>query len=505
MELKLERGAIDVCRTIASCSAKQPFDTDLTLPDYCGDIKRILHCGVQPQLRSVSAADERAAAQGEITVRLLYLNEQNEPDCLEQTLPLSVHCRCGKGGGDAVWCAAASAEYVNCRAVSPRKVQLDGSVTVHFEAYEKQAFSFVQTAEQCETQTQQIACSRMTAAAQKTFDLSETVALDDAEPPVAAIVQVIGTPLLQSTEAVDDKLLVKGELRLEIICLSQDKKIRRVSHTLPLSQVMEAPGLRGGDALDVSLRVQALYAGPKRDADDAQRLLDLAAKVSAQVKAFRDDSVQVVSDCYATQGTLVPTFSDCRFARAFPLLPAQLNERQRTDTGVRDGALLFASVAGVQTEATFRDDAFLLKHHVTMDLLIRGGEDDAQYLTQTVDLEQTVPAPDELTDPVFTPETTVLLDGAHLSQDGTLEAALSVSVSGTVYDGTSQRILTDAACSDSEEAQTAQLILAFCAKGEDLWSICKRYRTPVGVVKAENALDDDLLPEDRMLLIPAAT
>lgn len=504
MELKLERETIDVCKTVIGCSAKQTMDTDLLLPDYCGDIKRILHCGVQPQLRSVSASDDRAAAQGEITVRLLYLNEQNEPDCLEQALPLSVHCRCKAPEQNFVLCAAAATEYVNCRAVSPRKVQLDGAVTVRFEAFAKQPVDFITAIEDCEVLEQEIACSRLSAAAEKTFDLSETVALDEEEPAVAHILSAIGTPLIQSTEAVDDKLLIKGELRLDVVCLSEDRAVHSVTHTLPISQVIEAPGLLPNDALDVSLSLLAAYASVKRDADDVPRLLDLATKVSAAVKAYRGETVRIISDCYATQGSLAPTFGDCRFTRLLAAQPAQTSHRLLLETGVKDGKLLHAAVASVQTETTRRDGAFQLVHRLTVDALLRDGEGNLQHQSLSADVEQSVPFPADAGDCDYTPRAVAQLENPRLAPDGTLEAGVSVTVNGAVFTGENTRVLTDATLQETEAAEPAQLILSFCKGGEDLWSICKRYRAPVAQAKAENGLEADTLADDRMLLISAA-
>ncbi len=505
MELKQEKETIDLCRTVVSCSAKQALDADLSLPDYCGDIQRILHCDVQPQLRSATVSEERATALGEITIRLHYLNEQNESDCLEQALPFSVNCRCNTPAGDAVVCAHATMEYINCRALSPRKVQLDGAVTVRFEVLEKQPFSFIRSMQPCEVQQESTVCSRMTAIAQKTFDLSETVALEDSEPSVSAILRVSGTPVIRSTEAVSDKLLVKGELQMEIICLAEDRTIHSVRHSLPISQVVEAQGLHEDDTVDVSLQLCALYAVAKRDADDAQRLLDLASKISVLVKAYREDTVQVITDCFATRGSLIPTFSDFSFTRVIPVQQTETNEQIRIETGVQNGRLLFAAPGSVQTETEYRDGAFRLLHHVSLEALIKDNDGGLRYQTQAVDVTQRIPVSDDLSDATYAPRISVRTDNVRLAANGTLEANVAIAVQGTVFDMQTRRILTQAVMEESEEPESAQLILAFCKKGEALWPICKRYRTPLNLVKAENALEQETLQEDCMLLIPAAT
>ena len=502
MELKPERDTIDVCKTIFSCSAKQTIDTEFTLPDYCGDIKRILHCHVKPQLRAVSAADERATAQGDITVRLLYLNEQDKPDCLEQSLPLNVSCRCKETLSGAVLRADAATEYLNCRAVNARKVQLDGAVSVQFEAYAKQPVVYVKSMEGCEVQAKELFCSSMSAAAQKTFDLSETLALDEADPGVTNILHVSGTPLIESTETAENKLLVKGELRLEIACLSEDQQIRSVSHKMPISQVIEASGLLENDMADVFMTVHALYVSVKRSADAATRLIDIAAKVSAEVTAYRDASLRIITDCYAVQGSLTPTYQDCRLIRMVPNRSTQQNRHMQMDTGVHDGKLLFTAITGVQTNALQQAGACKLRHQVTLEALIRDVEGSLQYLSRAAEAEETVSVPDDDAKAGMNLRTTAVLDSAHLASDGTLEADVSFFVNGVVFSGNSERILTDVEMHESdEERNRSQIILSFCSGGEELWSICKRYRAEVATVKAENGLEEDTVPEKSVLLI----
>jgi len=505
MEIVMEHSTHTVCANVFSCTGKQTLDADLVLPDYCGDIKRILHCFVEPQLNSVFANGDRLIAQGDHMIRLLYLNEQDQPDCLEQTLPLSVNCRCDEIPAQATLTATAAIEYVNCRALTSRKIQVDGTLTVRFQLEAKQELAFVGSTDSVETSVRQINTCSLSAIAEKTFDLSETIALSEAEPPAGSIVRVTGQPLLQTTEIAEDKLLIKGTLRLGVVVLSEDREIRSLSHALPISQVIEAPGVREGDTPDIRFSVYALYAQTKRDAAEEARLLDLACKVHVLVKTYRAQTLTAITDCYAVGCRLHPTFEAQPFPLLLPLRPQQTQAQRTLDTGIENGKLLHLSADTVQSDTVFRDGRLQLTHHVTITAMIRDEEGTLQYFEKTTELTEDYPVENEMHTPTFTSQAAVILEGARLSSNGSIQLDLSVQQTGLFFSMQTEQLLTGATADAPEKADEGQLILSFCKKGETLWSIGKRYQIPVESIRTENDLNEDTLTEDRMLLIACAT
>ena len=89
MELSMEYQSNNVCTVAFSGTGRQPISSDSTLPDYCGDIERILHCGACIQLHTVNAAADRLRAEGEIELRILYLTSDalSLPEVTQSKVP----------------------------------------------------------------------------------------------------------------------------------------------------------------------------------------------------------------------------------------------------------------------------------------------------------------------------------------------------------------------------------------------------------------------------------
>ena len=73
MDLSMEFQSNKVCAVVFSGIGRQSVASDFTLPDYCGDIERILHCSGFVQLHTINANGDRLQADGEIEIRLLHI------------------------------------------------------------------------------------------------------------------------------------------------------------------------------------------------------------------------------------------------------------------------------------------------------------------------------------------------------------------------------------------------------------------------------------------------
>ena len=67
-----------ICETVFEGSAEQPVDLELSLPDYCPDVERILKCRICPGISSGSITGDRLDVDGNVTIRLYYLDSKKQ-------------------------------------------------------------------------------------------------------------------------------------------------------------------------------------------------------------------------------------------------------------------------------------------------------------------------------------------------------------------------------------------------------------------------------------------
>lgn len=504
MDLSTEFQSNKCCTVAFPGTGRQTISTDYTMPDYCGDIERILHCGTAVQLHAVSENTDRLNAEGEIEIRLLYQSDDAKLAVFEQHLPLSITLPLAEPAQNGFVRAKALVDYLNCRAISPRKISLNGSVSVQFEMLRETEETLISAMEDCEVLPQQIPVSSLVSLQQRCFDLSETVSLLAKLPAVGSLIRVSGMTTVQSTEAVEDKLLLKGELQLDVLYLSFDGNLQRMQHTLPISQVLDAPGVSAESKLNLTLDSMSIYAQPKRDGADDMRLLDFAAKLSVTIRAYETKTLQAIVDCYAPHGDLQPQM----LSRAFPVFLKQLQlslQREETiDTGVENCEVLDAAVMQMKPKTTADADAVEVETETSLLLILRDPEGNMHAIERSVTLRFSEPLHLDADDVLFSPDVSVKVTGVQSDAGGNVRVTLTGQAAGNLFAVQQISVLINAELKNSDTQPDCQLILSFDKAGENLWPIAKKYRSTVSLIQSENDLPDGALTEDRLLLIPTA-
>ena len=90
MELNQESRSFSTPVIVLDTVAEQLADVDLTLPDYCPDIEKILKCTLTPKIQSKSLSGGQLQVEGFCVVNVMYVESINKPiRCCEQSVNFS--------------------------------------------------------------------------------------------------------------------------------------------------------------------------------------------------------------------------------------------------------------------------------------------------------------------------------------------------------------------------------------------------------------------------------
>lgn len=131
MELNLQKQTVSINETIYDGVVEQPLECDVLLPDYCPDIQKILRCEVVPSLLLTAVNGDKLSVDGMAMAHLYYLDENGCIRHAEYKIPYTrvVELRCAPQNPSV--CVTQSVDYFNCRAVSSRRLDMRGAVTMN--------------------------------------------------------------------------------------------------------------------------------------------------------------------------------------------------------------------------------------------------------------------------------------------------------------------------------------------------------------------------------------
>ena len=508
MELELKKNEAAFCKCSFEAAAKQNVDLELSLPDYCSDIKRILKCIVVPSINGVSLAGERATATGDVKIRLVYVNDEEKMDCYEQSSELSVYADIRNLSENAAVIAAASVEYVNCRAASQRRFSVNGTVSVGFKAYAREKKQLLCDIEGFGSQTkkEKTDCINLVSISEKCFDMSETVALPPDSKPVGKIIRADPSAKIHSLKAVSGKLLIKGDYIVDILyCAdSSESSVEHLVHTMPISQIADVADVDENSLCDVTLSPRAIDVQLRADSSGNNRLFEIAAKISAFTKAYETKEQQYITDCYSTKCSLTSQFSDLDFYSRLMTLDKKQSLKKTVELNGQSAKQII-DVRAIKTSCTAAGEGgnIAIRGTTAFSILFKDNEDKIQYCERNIDFDFNE-GMDDYNGKIFC-EPDIWAENIRPSvvSEDKIEISFECSVKGEVYTVRNKRVCINAEIEESEkEEEKSALIICYSQKGEEIWNIAKMYKTTCDAIKDENSLKGDCLDEDRMLMVP---
>jgi len=510
MEFQHTTQAVGSLETVYDGKLEQAVDGDITLPEYCPDIQRILKTTVEPSVHSAQAAGERVTVEGAARVHVLYAAEDGALQSFEQTFPFARTSDINGLGENAAVRASVKTEFANARAVSPRRLDIHGMLSISQQVRRRREDAVLTGVSGGGIQAlgDTIRLSSLEALHSTAFPLNEVIEVAPGQPPVDQILLRRAAVIPTEVKAIKNKLLVKGNLDSTVIYSSRGEKDPvRVTHTMPISQIIEAPGVSEQTANTLRLRVNSLDVTPKPDSNGAARLLEIAARVAADIKGYAPVELPVVKDAYSTQGGIA---LDTRRLEVRELLedfrePFLAKDSFSFDSGgIQSMQLLSGEL--MPPEISVKDDALRVSGNLKLHAVYMNEKG------QIANAEKQLPynfrrALKQGGTPNGVLSTEVEIDLLHLQESvsgGHMEVRAELAVSGEVYAAGSGNVVNAVNANEEEVLPSrSPLTIYFATEGEPVWEIAKRYRTTVESIQVENELTADTAAAGQMLLIPS--
>ncbi len=505
MDFQVMNRAVPVNETLFDDFDERPVDCDFVLPDYCPDIAAVLKCTLKPVIQSKQLSGDRLLVDGQATIRVMYLDEGRKcVRCCEFSQPFTSTFSVKNAGVNACIRATAKTDYVNCRATSPRRLDVHGAFTVKLKITAQGSREVVNEAKGAGMYTR-CAClstSVPAASAEKTFSISEVLDLGSGHQPAEALIRGEAVPRLTDCKLLANKAILKGDIQLKNLYASDVSAgtMETVRHEIPFSQIVDVEGLSDEWLCEVSLSVVASDIHITANQNGENCLLSVTIKLLAQLQCTATEGCEVVTDAYSAQ---------CPLHLETGRLDARHLTHVRRDTSVVKEAFELppdgvSEIVDVWCEASplaerCEDGRAFVDGRMLISLLARDPGGAMAYYERPADFTL---AFDERCDSMDADLQVTQVEYAIVG--GKVELRVELDVARSCYED--QNCLAVTAVSADENAsfppEKAALKIYYAAGGESIWEIAKKCHTSMQAVMEENNLSGEILPEDTMLLVP---
>lgn len=508
MEQKCLKTKVFANETIFNESTEQPIDVDFTLPDYCPDISKIFKCRAVSRISSKGINGRNINVDGSVCITVLYADSEGKLCSYEYQYPFSKSLEMSEECPGGVLSCRTKCEYINCRAVTGRKIDIHGAVGIYCRVVRRKSSEIVSDVNDVNVEVKRgIAPATIPmGCAEKYLLMEEELEIGQGQPPVQNLLRYDAKAVVKESKIINDKVVVKGELTVCALYCPEDRGMPQLLKTIiPFSQIVDMEGVNENCECDTKADIAYLDLKPRTSASGETRSFMLNAKILICCEAFCGNEVAVILDAYSRkyQADIVKNnicfekIADCISETYHCKKNLEMNENI---TSIVD---LWCDIqsAGAKCDGS----SVLISGAVLVGMIAIDDENNPLYYEKPIDFEYRCNLQRQLNSVHCEPQIEIVSSGYTIIGSNNMELRVDLSINAPIYECNDMQLIVDLNVDESrlkEKRSRGALTIYFASGDETVWDIARKYNASVDEVMQINELEGEALEEGKMILVP---
>lgn len=497
-----------ICTPFAALDtvAEQPAEVDLTLPDYCPDIEKILKCSLTPKIQSKTLSGGMLQVDGVCVVNVLYVeSEKKAIRCCEHSVDFSRSFTVRDAGEGSIVLTKTKPEYINCRALSPRRLVMHGAFSLYAKVLAPRCTAlYTPDRDGMEVLRQSRQLYNLRANCQEQFTVSEEISVAD-KPAVEAVLYTKADAAVTEAKAVSGKLLLSGDININLFYLTnlETGETAKLNYLLPFHQILNCEGMEEGDEQLVQVELMSFDVRLKNDILSDKPALAFDAMLCVSAQSYVAADMDIVTDAYCTAFACVPQFADVEATGQV----CSVNETSIEKMTARVDGCKLSKILDIYADSVTLDaggsDGMTAKGKINLCILALDENNYPVLVERACEYERQLGSAGACSRMLFD-NARVASVSYRLTEDGGVDIRCELHLSGGALQSEQLRTVSDVDVREDTPLppMDCALTLYYAGEGESLWQIAKAHNTAMALLQEENALDTIVLDSPQMLLIP---
>ncbi len=513
--MELEKKKIYMDRMKYKAGTQIALEDDRNLQDNRPDIARILGQKGTIRLEELKPAAGHVTMRGKLYYKVLYQSDEEQEICsVEGSIPFEEQVHMDGLGAEELVQARWELDDMTIGMINSRKLSIQAVACFELfveELYEEHvsvgiAESARDTGIECRKKTLETA--GIAVLKKDIFRIREEMELPQSCPNIGSLVwedvEVSGLEF----KAVEEKIFVKGELRVFFLYTSQheDSSIQVFGTTLPFSGSVDCQGCSEELIADIRCQISQQDIEVQEDFDGERRGVSLEMALDLYIKLYREEKIEILSDCYGLQKEVKLQRQETVYRTMFAKCTGKYRISEEVSAeGIPTAAKLLHYHATIQKEGIRHiKEGMEILGAVEADFLLQDESDRKfyrlhtgipfKYLLETSDMAE------DFSDVKIDLENlTIAGAGAVWEVKGIL--SFEMAVFHRVKEDVIQEI--EVCDPDMEKYKKTPGMVGYVVKsGDSLWDIGKRYMVSLDSLREMNHLSrEEIHAGDKMLII----
>ena len=507
MEINVTKQRVATNEIIFEQSVEQAVDTDFMLPDYCADIVRVLKCRMCPRILSKSVSGDSLIVDGVAAITLIYCDDNKKICSFEQEVPFQKNISLKAEGEDCNVTVTACTDYLNCRPITPRKVDVHGVVALKVSVSGCRKTDIITDIDAKCMHLKRGFCpaTNPISTTEKIVVIEEELELALGKGNILSILRNDVSAVIDECKLIGSKAVIKGDLVINALYCTTEGNAEVYENKIPFNQIMDV--VTEGEDCKCSAKIDVMSSilKPRTNISGECKSFSFETKLCIKTIVSCDNDLPLIYDAFNTEK---PITFDKKMV-AFKKLESTHSERFLCKKMLEFSENSFGSVIDMWCEekingVKIKDGVLVSFGTVLICILLRDAEGEPQYYERAVDFEykHNIEADMQGLSAEVTAKTAS--KAYTIAGDSKLEARIELLIVVEYYRQRKEDVITEVAVLEDGEIPTkkAPIVVYFADKGEEIWEIAKRYNSAPEDICSLNKLEGEKIENPCTVIIP---
>ena len=503
MAINIEKQMMSLNRIVARNTQVTWVEQDILVPDTKPDVMRIIQVEAVPFVGMAEVVDSGIRVTGEITYYIIYrAMDQDKTRGISMTYPFSqtINVPDAKKGMNVR--VTAEARNIIYSLPNERKVSIKTELVFKYVIREKGDIELIQgmqESEDVETKMSQDVFYDVISVKQEILDAKEDIVVPESVPPIGEILRVSSNITNTDYKVSYNKILVKGDINVELLYLEagETENIFTYTATVPFTGMVEFDNIAENYRFDIKYTLRNLEV-----ALGENNMLTISGEVIADAVMFEERKVDYVNDFYSTNSNLNYDKSEVAVIKNKDVINKQINVKDNIGvTDDKNRILTYNVSTGHLNTKVSGSNLYVdgpLKVTVTFE-----NKDTNVVDSKTYDMlvDTTIPLGKDADENNVDVE--IMVESKSVTvQNGNVEANITLNISAEIENIDKITIIGNIEEENLNPNEFDSMYMYIVKKGDNLWSIAKKYKTTVDkIANVNNIVDENKIDIGQKLLI----
>ncbi len=506
MEFNVTKQSVYVNEPIFSQNLEQPVDTEFTLPDYCPDIDRIIKCVVQPRVGQKFFNGDSLTVDGMAEITVFY-TDGNQIRCYEHKFHFSRQIMIGQPLNDAFARVLMTTEYVNCRAVSKRRVDLHASLNMNVTVTSVTDQEIVSDIDCPSVQIlpSEIPATTPMGTGEKYIIFSDEIEVPAQNSLIKTLLRTDARAIAQECRIIGNKVVVKGELTVSFFYISdQDDRPEHFTTAMPVSQIVDIDRVNDSCTATAQIDINELEVKTHTSVTGEIATIAISAKMTVLASAYCNLNVPILLDAYSTSCGMETEHTAIKFKKVDATVYENFICRGNVEFGSDEIKEILDIWCLPRINFTqINDNKVIIKGVSNVNILAVDTDGYPRFYEKQLDFDYEHPCSPDISE--ITPPQVISIGCEYSLMPSAAEIRNELAIHTEFVCVNDISPIKDAKLIETEtkpKDDFARLTIYYPHCKEKLWDIARKYNTGVSDILALNDITSDSVGEGSVLIIP---